>query len=318
MLPLLADHAGVAARVLPPDVWGYLSSGGVSLAEAEEAWASLRLRPRVLRDVAAVDTSLTLYGAALGTPVLVAPTAFHGRVHPSGEAAASAGSAAAGSLMVVATRSDRPVQEITGPFWWQTYVLKDRTHTLALALRARDAGAQAIVVTGDSPYIVGRGGGLRVPLGDLEQDPAATLDVVAWLAGVTGLPVLVKGVLRGDDASACVAAGAAGIIVSNHGGRQLDRAVSSATALPEVVAAVGKWVPVLVDGGLRCGLDVLCALALGATAVLVGKPVLWALAAGGAEGVAACLSALTTDLAQSMALAGCASLDDVTPDLVAR
>jgi 4-hydroxymandelate oxidase len=317
MLPLLADQASVAERMLAPDVWAYVSGGGVSLAEAASSWAALRLRPRVLRDVSAVDTSLTLYGAALSTPVLVAPTAHHGRVHPLGENATSAGSAAAGSLLVVATRSDQPVEALVGPFWWQTYVLKDRAHTRTMALRARDAGAQAIVVTGDSPYILGRQGGLRVPLGDLEQDPAGTLDVIAWLAEATGLPVLVKGVLRGDDASNCLDAGAAGIIVSNHGGRQLDRVVSTAAALPEVVAAVGERVPVLVDGGLRSGLDVLCALALGAAAVLVGKPVLWALAADGAAGVEACLSALTTDLRQAMALAGCPSLDDVTADLLA-
>jgi 4-hydroxymandelate oxidase len=316
MLPLLADHAAAAERLLEPEVWAYVSAGGVTTAEAAEAWSALRLRPRVLRDVRTVDTSLILYGAPLRTPVLVAPTAFHSRVHPSGEAGTSRGAVAAGSLMTVATRSDSPVESLDGPFWWQTYVLKDRAHTLSLALRARDAGAQAIVVTGDSPYVLGRQGGLRVDLGELEQDPAATFEVVDWLVTETGLPVLVKGVLRGDDARACVAAGATGIVVSNHGGRQLDRAVSTARALPEVAAAVD--VPVLVDGGIRSGLDVLCALALGATAVLLGKPVLWALASDGADGVTACLAGLTEDLAHAMALAGCASLRDITPDLIVR
>jgi 4-hydroxymandelate oxidase len=157
---------------------------------------------------------------------------------------------------------------------------------------------------------------LRVPLGQQEQDPSATLDVIAWLAAETGLPVLVKGVLRADDAADCVSAGAAGVVVSNHGGRQLDRVVTTAHALPEVIAAVDGRVPVLVDGGLRSGLDVLCALALGATAVLVGKPVLWALAADGAHGVAACLQALTDDLAGSMALAGCGTLGEIRSDLL--
>lgn len=318
MLPLLADHAAAASCLLPPEVWDYVNSGGVTVGEAAGSWSSLRLRPRVLRDVATVDTCLTLLGTSLRTPVLVAPTAFHARVHPAGEVGTSLGTSAAGSLMVVATRSDRPVEEITGPFWWQTYVLKDRQHTLDLAVRARDAGAQAIVVTGDSPYILSRQGGVRLPLGVLEQDPAATLDVVPWLAGATGLPVLVKGVLRADDAADCLAAGAAGVIVSNHGGRQLDQAVTTAYALPEIVAAVGTSIPVLVDGGVRSGLDVLCALALGATAVLIGKPILWALAAEGADGVQACLEALTAHLSQAMALSGCAALSDLTPDLIAQ
>jgi 4-hydroxymandelate oxidase len=154
-------------------------------------------------------------------------------------------------------------------------------------------------------------------LDEVRQDPAVDLSAIGWLAELSGLPVLVKGVLRGDDATACVAAGAAGVIVSNHGGRQLDRAVATATALPEVVAAVGDRGPVLVDGGIRSGLDALCALALGAAAVCLGRPVLWALAAGGAEGVRGCLDAVAGDLRRAMQLAGAASLTDLTPDLVA-
>ena len=199
-----------------------------------------------------------------------------------------------------------------GPWWWQSYALKDHSRTLELAAQAAEEGASAVVLTGDTPYL---GTARRADLGDLEQDPAATLDVVAELASVSGLPVLVKGVLRADDAVACVEAGAAGIVVSNHGGRQLPRAVATPVALPEVAAAVD--VPVLVDGGIRSGADVLTALALGATAVLVGRPVLWALAADGAQGVRDCLEALTGDLRHVMGLAGCASLADVTADLLA-
>lgn len=314
MLPLLADQAAAARRALPPEVWDHVAAGGVTLAEAEHAWQSLRLRPRVLRDVSAVDTALTLLGSDLATPVLVAPTAGHGRLHPDAEVGTARGTAAAGSLLVVSSRADRPVEEVAeaGPFWWQSYVLRDRSVTRDQAVRARDAGATAVVLTGDTPYL---GTARRGSLGELDQDPGATCDAIGELAEATGLPVLVKGVLRGDDAAACVAAGAAGIVVSNHGGRQLDRAVATAVALPEVVAAVD--VPVLVDGGLRSGLDVLCALALGATAVLVGKPVLWALAADGSAGVEACLRALTDDLRHALGLAGCASLADVDRELVA-
>jgi 4-hydroxymandelate oxidase len=318
MLPLLASQAAAARDLLPPEVLAFIEGGGVATREAETAWGQFRLRPRVLRDVSAVDTALTLYGTELATPVLVAPTAFHGRLHPLGEQATSAGAARAGSLFVAATRSDRPVAELTRPFWWQSYVLKDRAHTLDLAMRARDAGATAVVVTGDTPYLAPREGGLRVPLGEHEQDPAATLAVLHWLAAETGLPVLVKGVLRGDDARECLAAGASGIIVSNHGGRQLDRAAPTAAVLAEVVEAVAGAAPVLVDGGLRSGVDVLCALALGATAVLLGKPVLYALAAGGAEGVRACLEAVSADLAAAMALAGCVRLNEVDRSLLSE
>jgi 4-hydroxymandelate oxidase len=333
VLPLLADQAATAAAVLPPAVHDYYAGGSgdaASLAEAEIAWRSRRLRPRVLRDVGAVDTSVELLGTRLATPVLVAPTALHGLAHPDGERATARGAADAGSLMVLSTRASTRLEDVpVGPWWFQAYVLRDRGLTRALVQRAAAAGADAVVVTGDTPYLgvrrTGRGDlglteeQLRVNLGpgDLEQDPTAGLDVVAELAAASGLPVLVKGVLRGDDALACLDAGAAGVVVSNHGGRQLDRAVATADALPEVVDAIAGRAPVLVDGGLRSGLDVLVALAAGGDAVLLGRPVLWALAAGGAEGVRDCLAAVTADLAAVMALAGANTIRDVTLDLLA-
>jgi 4-hydroxymandelate oxidase len=215
--------------------------------------------------------------------------------------------------------------------------MRDRDLTRALVERAAAAGATAVVLTGDTPY-VGRKKRQGVPTGvdrlvnlaqhltdgeavddaRIEQDPTADLRCIDDLARASGLPVLVKGVLRGDDALACLDAGAAGVVVSNHGGRQLDRAFPTATALPEVVAAVAARAPVLVDGGLRSGLDVLCALALGADAVLLGRPVLWALAADGARGVEQSLRAVTDDLAVSMALAGARRLSELSADLVAR
>lgn len=319
MHPLLAAQATTA---VPEDVRRYWDGGAgdeATLREATAAWTRLRLRPRVLRDVSAVDTSLDLLGSRLATPVLVAPTALHGLAHPDAEAATARGAADAGSLLVLSTRSSRPLEEVpAGPWWLQTYVVRDRGLTRALVQRAAAAGATALVLTGDTPYLGRRSVLGRAPLPpEQEQDPSVGLEVIAELAAAAGLPVLVKGVLRGDDALACLAAGAAGIVVSNHGGRQLDRAVSTAEALPEVVDAVAGRAPVLVDGGLRCGLDVLCALALGADAVLLGRPVLWALAADGAAGVRACLAALTADLAHAMGLAGVRSLSELTRDLVA-
>ena len=340
MLPLLADHQRRAEHALPAEVHDYYAGGSgdeVSLGEAQAAWQSLRLRPRVLRDVARTDTSLELLGRRLRTPVLVAPTALQGLAHPDGERATARGAAAAGSLTVLSTRSSTPLEQVPGdgPWWFQSYVMRDRRLSRALAARAAEAGAQALVLTGDTPY-VGRKKRTGVPQGvdrlvnlaqhlasgddggaSTEQDPSVGLEAVADLASASGLPVLVKGVLRGDDALACLDAGAAGVVVSNHGGRQLDRAVSTAAALPEVVAAVRGRASVLVDGGLRSGLDVLCALALGADAVLVGRPVLWALAADGAAGVEACLRALTDDLAEWMALAGAGALDELDAGLVA-
>ncbi len=339
MHPLLAAHRDAARGALPAEAFAYYDGGAqdeVTRGEAEQAWSRYRLRPRVLRDVAAVDTSLSLLGSDLRTPVLVGPTALHGLAHPDAEAATAAGAAAAGSLTTVSTRASLRLEDVpAGPWWFQAYVMRDRRMTRELVRRAADAGATAVVLTGDTPYLGRRHGASRGQLaadalvnlaqhlarGDdggssTEQDPSAALEAVGELAEASGLPVLVKGVLRGDDALACLSAGAAGVVVSNHGGRQLDRAVATADALPEVVDAVAGRAPVLVDGGLRSGLDVLCALALGADAVLLGRPVLWALAAGGAAGVHACLEALTADLAHAMGLAGARSLAELTRDLV--
>ncbi|MEX2289967.1 MAG: alpha-hydroxy acid oxidase [Mycobacteriales bacterium] len=340
MHPTLAAQQARAAALLPADVRGFYAAGAgeqLTADEAEGAWRSLRLRPHVLRDVSTVDTSLGLLGTRLATPVLAGPTALHGAAHPDGEAETARGAAAAGSLLVVSTRASRRLEQVpAGPWWFQAYVMRDRGLTRALVQRAAAAGAGAVVLTGDVPYLGRRPGAARTELpGDplvnlaqhltagehggrsTEQDPGTGLEAVEQLAQASGLPVLVKGVLRADDALACLEAGAAGVVVSNHGGRQLDRAVSTAAALAEVADAVAGRGPVLVDGGLRSGLDVLCALALGADAVLLGRPVLWGLAADGAAGVRGCLEALTEDLAHVMGLAGARSLDEITRDLVA-
>lgn len=340
MITILAEHEAKAHEMLPAEIVDYYASGAgdeVTVRAAEAAWERFLIRPMPLRDVAMVDTSVTLFGDRFETPVGVAPTAFHRLAHLDGEAASIAGAEAAGSLFVLSTRASLRFREVaaatSAPWWFQVYVMRDRDLTARVVMDAVDAGARALVLTGDTPYVgrKRRVDGIRIPMPDdhylininrhlsagvdgraaATQDPSIGLQTINWLKELTGLPVIVKGVLRGDAALACLDAGADGIIVSNHGGRQLDRAVPSACALAEVVDMVAGRAPVMVDGGIRSGLDVLVALALGASAVFVGRPVLWGLAAGGADGVRDALTALTDDLLHVLALSGAASLADL-------
>jgi 4-hydroxymandelate oxidase len=346
MLPILTEHLDAARDQLPQAVFDYYSAGSgdeVTVAEAEAAWQHYRLRPRVLRDVSAVDLGTTLLGSRVGSPFVVAPMAFHALADEQGEVATVTGAGEAGALFVLSTRSSRRIEDVaaaaTGPWWFQAYLMRNRSLTESLVRRAADAGAGAVVLTVDTPYVGRKSkvGGVRIDVPDdeylvnlaqhllpgsvgreeAEQDPSMTPDVIARLAEVSGLPVVVKGVLRGDEAERCIEAGAAGVIVSNHGGRQLDRAMPSALALPDVVAAVGGRVPVLADGGIRSGTDALVALALGADAVLIGRPLLWALAAGGADGVRAALDELAGHLRHVLAVAGAVGPSDVDPSMVA-
>ena len=332
-----------ARERLPQAVYDYYAAGAGSeatLAANLAAWSQLRLRPRVLRDVSNVELSTSVLGEPVPHPILVAPSASHSFAHAEAELATVRGAARAESLMVISTRSNVTLEDLAGAEpdarrWFQVYMMRDRGWTRELLTRAADAGCTALVLTGDTPY-VGRKmrpsmATLRVPdaatanrpssapADELasEQDPSVTFDAIAWLREESGLPVIVKGVLRGDDARRCVQAGAAGVVVSNHGGRQLDGAIATATALPEVVDAIGDSGEVYVDGGIRSGTDVLRALALGARAVLVGRPVLWALAVGGADGVAELLEHFRRQLWEAAALAGAATLAEITPDLLA-
>ena len=341
----IAELERRARRLLTPGVYDYYAGGSGSertLRASVRAWQQHWLMPRVLRDVSAVDTSLRLPGVpetVAATPVAVAPTGFQGLAHPEGEVATARGAAQAGALMVLSTRSSMRIEEVAeavagegGAWWFQVYVMRDRTLTARLVERAIAAGARALVLTGDTP-VVGRKQRDRTegvvsdaqvlanigPLADVSlagQAADVTFADIGWLARM-GVPVLVKGVLRPDDARACLDAGAAGVIVSNHGGRQLDRAVPAALALPAVAAELGRADDgtgpgrVYADGGLRTGEDVLTALALGAHAVFLGRPVLWALTCGGADGVRDLLTGMTADLAHAMALAGARTLADI-------
>jgi 4-hydroxymandelate oxidase len=341
--PGYADGLEQQARaLLRPEVYDFYAGGSgreVTLRANRAAWPGVPLLPRVLRDVSVVDTSVRVVGSDLTTPVAVAPTAYHGLLHGDGEVASAAGAARAGSLFVLSSRSTRRIEDVAaatadagGAWWFQVYVMRDRGLTAGLVRRAAAAGARALVLTADTPepgrkrrnrgdgivadrdFLVNLGPGTDLALA--EQAADVTFGDIGWLAELSGgLPVLVKGVLRPDDAAACAGHGAAGVIVSNHGGRQLDGAVATAGALPAVAEALrGSAAEVYVDGGIRTGYDVLTALALGARAVFVGRPALWALACGGAEGVADLLGSLTSEFAHAMALAGAATvagLEDV-------
>nr|ANY58099.1 Hydroxyacid oxidoreductase [uncultured bacterium] len=326
-----------AREHLPAAAYDYYAGGAESettLAEAPGAWRAWRLRPRVLRGVSTVRLGTELLGSPVRMPIGVAPWAYQGMAHPDGELGTARGAVAAGSLMTVSTSATHTLEEVAGevagsPAWFQLYRLHSREHTDDLARRAGDAGYQALVLTVDLPLLGRRRRDLRhdftLPAGlrmanhpvladgaePSLQDLATavwTFDDVARFGELSGLPVVVKGVLRGDDAVRCVQAGASAVWVSTHGGRQVDPAVASAHALTEVVEAVGEDVEVYADGGIRSGSDALTALALGATAVFLGRPTIWGLATGGADGVAGVLTALGDELAHTMALCG---LDDV-------
>jgi 4-hydroxymandelate oxidase len=334
---------------LPQPVSEYFNQGsaeGIAASEAVAAWDRVRFRPRVLRDVSAVSTATTVLGQQLATPVCVAPTALHRAAHADGEVATARGAAAAGSLMAVSTNAGVTFEQIgaTGAAWWlQCYVLRDRGLTKAIAQRAQAAGASAVVLTADTPvvgrkhtagpsvwdvvpddYLLANIDQCDLPDAALDKADDLTPDTIGWLSEVSGLPVVVKGVLRADDARIVTAAGAAAVQVSNHGGRQLDQSVATADALAEIAAAVeGGGAEVYVDGGIRRGEHVLAAIALGARAVFVGRPVLWGLTAGGESGqggcagVAAVLSGLTAELRHAMTLAGARTVSEITSDLVA-
>ena len=326
----------------------------ISLRANRSAWDALPLWPRVLRPLAGGHTRVPLLGRTLAHPILLAPVAFQRMAHPDGELAMAYAAAALGAGVVLSTQASVSLESVAqavlpdpgrGPLWFQLYLQPDRGFTQALVQRAEAAGYEALVLTVDAPTSGVRDrerrAGFRLPPGvgpvnlaglqapapsalgpgqsalfDGLLHHAPTWDDIAWLQSITRLPVLLKGVLHPADARQAVSVGAAGLIVSNHGGRTLDTAPATVTALPRVVQAVGGAVPVLVDGGIRRGTDVLKAMALGASAVLVGRPAVWGLANAGAAGVAHVLRLLRDELEVAMALTGCATLAEATPALL--
>lgn len=339
-----------ARAAMDPSAFDYYVGGAddeLTLRDNVAAWRRRRLRPRVLRDVSVVDLSTTVLGTEVSLPVLVAPTAYQRLAHDEGEPATARGAAAVDTLMTVSTLATVALEDVAaaapdGPRWFQLYVHRDRDWTVELAERAAASGYRGIVLTVDTPVLGYRprderndftlpegmhmanvrrdvprveGSGLAKYAGDMFER-GLTFDHIGWLDDLTELPVVVKGVHRGDDAAAAVDAGAAAVVVSNHGGRQLDTAVATADALEEVVHAVAGRAEVYVDGGIRRGTDVVKALALGARAVLLGRPILWGLATAGEEGVTAVLEHFRTATTRAFALCGCASVEEVGRDLV--
>jgi 4-hydroxymandelate oxidase len=347
----LAALEGSARERLSEATYSYIAGGAddeLTLADNVAAWSRYRLRPHVLRDVSTVDLSTSLLGTPMSSPIQVAPTAYHRLVHPEGEAATAKAAAAAGSVFTLSTVSTVSIEDVAkavpeGRHWFQLYVHSDRDLTIWLVQRAEAAGFSALVLTVDTPVIgrrrrdgatgfslppgiepanlVGFGEGRTestnlVDFAATAFDPSLTIDAIGWLGEHTRLPIVVKGVLRGDDAAACVAAGASAVQVSNHGGRQLDGVLATADALADVAAAVGDRAEVYVDGGIRRGSDVLRALALGARSVFVGRPVLWGLAANGADGARAVLTELAAETVRAFQLAGVRSCAEAGSDLV--
>jgi 4-hydroxymandelate oxidase len=330
-----------ARQILPPPVHRYYSQGSAdefTAGEAVAAWKALRFRPRILVDVSSIDVATTALGIDLPAPIAIAPSSLQMHAHADGEVEMGRGAAAARTLMCVSSNSGQPFADIaaaSGPWWVQAYVLQDRGLTRAMLERAVAAGTRAVVFTADTPVVAAKreqGDSVWGVTPDvflhanedlegvshtaIEKASDLSPDDVGWLAEVTGLPVVVKGVLRPDDAKVAVAAGASAVWVSNHGGRQLDRSISTAAALGPVAEAVGDSAEVFVDGGIRDGRDVLAALALGARCAFVGRPALWALATRGAQGVADLLALLTDELVEAMALAGAPSVRNIPDGLV--
>lgn len=339
-----ADYAKHARNHIDDTAWAYLQGGAadeLTLTENSDAWRKLQLWPRTLADVRGGHTRCTLFGDTLAHPIILAPVATQRVFHAEGELASVLAAGVMGGLAIVATQASIALEDIAenaqGPLWFQLYWQGNREATLTLIKRAEAAGYRALVFTIDAPISGARNreqrAGFSVPahaahanvlpisLPVLQDNMSAVFDGLMtlapvwddlhWLTHKTSLPVLLKGIMHPDDAIKAVEMGAAGIVVSNHGGRVLDSAPATLTVLSSVVAAVNGAVPVLVDGGIRRGTDIVKARALGATAVLIGRPYIHALATAGALGVAHLIRLLREELEIAMALTGCKTLDDI-------
>jgi len=340
------DVQRAAERKLEPGARGYFSGGAgdeLTVRENVAAWRGWRLRPRQLTGVGPASAAAEVLGAPVAAPILVGPVAYQRMLDPEGEVAMARAAAAAGTVMCLSTLATTHPAEVAAAApgarrWFQLYPFADAGVTRALMQEAVAAGFEAVVVTTDLPpggnresdrrtgfaipaeieipsVVAALGGGRDFTVEETFKllNPALSWDDLGGIAADAGVPLLVKGLLTAEDAALALEHGVAGIVVSNHGGRQLDRAVASAEALPEIVEAVARRVPVLVDGGIRRGVDVATALALGADAVLVGRPTAWGLAAGGAEGAEWVLRTLKEELELTLSLLGLASPAELGP-----
>lgn len=353
MVVTLDDWELLAKEKLDPMAYAYLVGGAgdeVTLRGNIEGFARIRLRPRMLVDVSAIDTSTVLFGQKLKLPVLLAPVAYQKLIHPDGELESVRGANAAGVTFVASTSATTSVEDIAReasiPPWFQLYGSHDRAFTKDLVDRARESGCPVLCFTVDAPVRGQRDRdtrvGFRLPAGierpnfrDLNPaaragnpraegrsiyspnlDPKLDWDYLEWLVSIAKMPVLLKGLVISEDAVRAVKAGAHGIVVSNHGGRVIDTVTPAIEALPEIVEAVEGRVPVLLDGGVRRGTDVIKAIALGASAVMIGRPYLYALATGGAEGVRLCVDVLHREIEMAMAACGRPTIASIDRTLV--
>jgi len=350
-LRTVADFETPAAERLDPVHYDYFAGGArdeITVRANESAYARIRLRPRILRGRGEPDLATTVLGQPTSMPVLLAPTAFHRLAHPDAERATARAAASAGTILTAAMLSTVAIEDIAAEartvaadpvLWFQLYLQRDMGFTEAVVRRAEAAGVRALVVTADSPVLGhhernDRNGFHDLPPGmrcenlrelrggepghvrQVDLSPELSWAHVERLRALTDLPILLKGVLHPEDARIAADAGMSGIVVSNHGGRQLDTAPASIEALPDVVDAVGGRIPVLLDGGIRRGTDIVKALAYGACAVAVGRPVVWGLTVDGERGVSRVLAILRDELRHTLMLCGCGSPAEVGRDLV--
>ncbi|HEY9786561.1 MAG TPA: alpha-hydroxy acid oxidase [Candidatus Obscuribacterales bacterium] len=348
------DFEPLAKERLTPMVYDYYASGAwdeITLRANRQEYDRINIMPRMLVDVSRRDMTTEILGQKLSMPIVIAPTAFHALATADGEKATARAAGRAGTIMSLSTLSNTSVEDVTeaatGPVWFQLYVYKDRGITKDLVMRAEACGCKGLVVTVDSPLLGRREKDVRnrfrLPdgfhLGNLTEkmfkdlpadvpdsglaayiaslyDASLNWSHIDWFRTLTKLPIIIKGVLRTDDARRAIEHGAAAIAVSNHGGRQVDTAPATITVLREIVEAVDGKVPVIVDGGIRRGTDVLKAIAFGASVVMVGRPILWGLAYDGENGAVRVLDILRQELDLCMALSGCPTLASITPDMV--
>jgi len=333
------DYEKLAQTRMAPPLWEFFQGGSddeVTMRECRAAFERIKLRPRVLVDVSDIDMRCSVLGTPVSMPLLIAPMASHCIAHPDGECATAQAAGRAGTLMIASTVATRTIEEIaqaaSGPLWFQLYAYPTLKVAEMLVRRTEDAGYRAIVLTVDLPRVGNREkdrrNNITIPPApyreanfvDVEKVGQTwvmlTWDSLAWLRSVTPLPIILKGILTEEDARLAVEHGVDGIVVTNHGGRQLDTEIPSIEALPEIVEAVAGRCEVYLDGGIRRGTDILKALALGARAVLIGRPVLWGLAVNGADGAYAVLELLRKELEMAMALSGRPTLASIDRSLV--